>query len=162
VHAHRPGPCRAHVPPRSSETAQRRAVEGITWAALHRLLQLLIGTQRLARAALRGCRDAHCCGASLDVGFSSTRLADLCLCADAPRAVAAVSLAADGQSPGQPRQQEQELSLRPRAGLPRALHTLPHTQCSLSLAPGHTGRPAHSPLQRGSSARSPSAQHRLL
>ena len=43
VHARRPGPCRARVPPRSSETAQRRAVEGITWAALHRLLRLPIG-----------------------------------------------------------------------------------------------------------------------
>ena len=32
---------------RSFETARRRAVEGITWAALHRLLQLfVIGTQR--------------------------------------------------------------------------------------------------------------------
>ena len=38
------------------------------------------------------CEDAAmcCCGASLDAGFSSTRLADLCLCADAPRAVASV------------------------------------------------------------------------
>ena len=41
------GPLRARVPPRSSETARRRTAEGITWAALHRLLQLfLIGTQR--------------------------------------------------------------------------------------------------------------------
>ena len=51
------------------DSMQRRAVEGITWAALHRLL-LLTGTQHLARAALRGWRDMCCCGASLDAGFS--------------------------------------------------------------------------------------------
>ena len=32
---------------RPFETAQRRTVEGVTWAALHRLLQLLTGTQHL-------------------------------------------------------------------------------------------------------------------
>ena len=48
------------------------------------------GHSILTRAALRGRRDAHCCGASLDADFSSARLADLCLCAAAPRAVASV------------------------------------------------------------------------
>ena len=69
---------------------QRRAVEGITWAALHRLLQLfVIGTQRLARAALRG--SAMCMLRCLSgCGSSSVRPADLCLCADGPRAVASV------------------------------------------------------------------------
>ena len=85
-----------------------------------------------------------CCGASLDAGSSSVRLADLCLCADAPRAVAICVLAADGAVSWSPRQQEQEPSLRPRTGLLRALHTLlhwplPHTQRSLPLAPGTQG-----------------------
>ena len=48
------------------------------------------GHSILTRAAPRGRRDAHCCGASLDADFSSARLADLCLCAAAPRAVASV------------------------------------------------------------------------
>lgn len=54
------GSLRARVPPRSFETAQRRAVEGITGSS-PRLLQPLTGTQRLARAALRGRRDVCCC-----------------------------------------------------------------------------------------------------
>ena len=108
-----------------------------------------------------------CCGASLDAGSSSVRLADLCLCADAPRAVAICVLAADGAVSWSPRQQEQEPSLRPRTGLLRALHTLlhwplPHTQCSLPLAPGTQGG-QHTALcreEKGSRARSPSAQHK--
>lgn len=71
-----------------------------------------------------------CCGASLDAGSSSARLADLCLCADAPRAVAVCVAGRRRAVSWSARQQDQEPSLRLRTDLPRALHTLPHTQCS--------------------------------
>ena len=87
VHAHRPAAAVLVCllgPPRQHSAGLSRASR----AALHRLL-LLTGTQRLARAALRGCRDVllRCLSGC---GSSSVRLAGLCLCADAPRAVASV------------------------------------------------------------------------
>ena len=173
VHARRPVPCRAHVPPRSSETVQRRAVEGVAWAALHRLLQLLIGTQRLARAALRGRRDAHCCGASLDADFSSARLADLCLCAAAPRAVASVCWPQTGNllvSPAAGARASLRLSAPTLPLQPREPCTLCCTPCRthsavMPLAPGTQGprptrRPDSAVRRRAAMPCSPSAQHR--
>ena len=131
-----------------------------------RLLQLLIGTRRLARAALRGCRDVHCCGASVDAGFSSTRLADLCLCADAPRAVASVcgrrravswsataaGTRADPPSPCRPVASLAHICCKPAAHIRAAYHSLPGTQGGQYTALCSE--------EKGSSARSPSAQYR--
>ena len=103
------GPCAARVPPRSSEIAQRRAVEGITGSS-PRLLQLLTGTQHLARAALRGSAMC-CCGASLDAGFSQRGRLTCASVLHSPRAVASVCGRRRGVS-WSARQQEQGLSLR--------------------------------------------------
>ena len=121
-----------------------------------RLLQLLTGTQHLARAALRGSAMC-CCGAIVFLDAASPQRGWL-ICASvlhSPSEQCLCVLAADGPSPGQPRQQEQELSFRlsaqtlplqPREPCTYLLHwPLPHTQCSLPLAPGHTGRPARRP-----------------
>ena len=126
-------------------------------------LQLLIGTRRLARAALRG---SAMCVAAVPLWMPASPHRGWLTCASVPTPLEQWPLCA-GRRRGvswSARQQEQELSLRPRTGLPRALHTLPHTQCSLSLAPGHTGRPARRPdsavRRRAATPCSPSAQHK--
>lgn len=79
--------CSCASPVLRDSTAQ--GCQGVTWAA-RRLLQLLIGTQHLARAALRGCRDVCCSGASLDAGFSQRGWRICASVPTAPRAVASV------------------------------------------------------------------------
>ena len=83
-------------------------------------------------------------------------------------------LAADGQSPGQPGSRSKSVppSFRtdPASAATRTLHTLlhwplPHTQCSLPLAPGTQGprptrRPDSAVRRRAAMSCSPSAQHR--
>ena len=121
-----------------------------------------------------------CCGASLDAGSSSVRLADLCLCAGSPRAVASVSRRpASFAQPRQgrrllrqPRQQEQELSFRLSAQtLPLQSENPAHIcrmACRTHVQPAtrswHTGRPTRRPdsavRRRAATPRSPSAQHR--
>ena len=114
-------------------------------------------------------------------GSSSTRLADLCFCADSPRSSGRLCRAGLPPSHSQdkggvswsPRQQEQELSfhlsaqtlpLQPREPCTCLLHwPLPHTRAAVPLAPGTQGGQRADPTlreEKGSSARSPSAQHR--
>ena len=84
------GPLRARVPPRSSETACSAGPLRASRAALHRLAgaprrdtaSCQGSTSRMPRYVLPRCLSG--CRLLL------TRLADLCLCADAPRAVASV------------------------------------------------------------------------
>ena len=154
-----PCSCASSVP---RDSMQRRAAEGITWAALHRLLQLIIGTQRLARAALR---DAAICIAAVPLWTPASpqqKPGKICVSVlHSPRSSKAICvLAADGQSLGRHSSRSKSVppSFRtdPASAATRTLHTLlhwplPHTQCSLLLAPGTQGpRPARSPLQRGS------------
>ena len=99
------------------------------------------------------CEDAAmcCCGASLDAGSSSTRLADLCLCADAPRAVASVCWPQTGSLlvataagtkavPPSPH--------RPAASPAHPAAGLPHTRAAVPLAPGTQGGQRADPTLR--------------
>ena len=94
------GPLRAHVPPRSSETAQRRAVR-----ASHGQLAGCCSSSQ-GHSVLPGQRfeDAAMCMLRCLSGrrLLPTRLADLCLCADAPRAVASVCWPQTGRLLRQP------------------------------------------------------------
>ena len=92
-----------------------------------------------------------CCGASLDAGSSSARLADLCLCAAAPQSSGLCVLAADGPSLG--RHGSRSESVPPSPHRPAASPAHPaarpaaHT-CSLPLAPGTQGGQRADPTLR--------------
>ena len=141
------GPLRARVPPRSFETAERRAAEGVTWAALHRLAAALFHRDTASCQGSASRNTAMCmlrCLSRCRLLSSTEAWQDLCLCADSPRSSKAicVALAADGPSPGQPRQQEQELSFHLSAPIlplqPREPCTLCCTACRTHSAACHS------------------------
>ena len=151
------GPLRARVPPRSFETAERRAAEGVTWAALHRLAAALFHRDTASCQGSASRNTAMCmlrCLSRCRLLSSTEAWQDLCFCADAPRAVkplvsrwpasfsqAAKTRAVSCVSHGS--KNKSCLSVFPHTPATRTLHTLlhslPHTQCSLPLAPGTQG-----------------------
>lgn len=100
-------------------------------------LQLLTGTQRLDQGSASRTPRCACCGAIvfLDAGFSSARLADLCLCADGPQSSGLCVLAADGPSLGRHGSRSKSRPSVPAQAC--------HEPCTLCRRPAaHTVQPA--------------------
>ena len=128
--------------------------QGVTGSS-PRLLQLLTGTQHLDQGSASRIRDVHAAvplwtPASPQRGWRicasvPTPLEQWPLCAGRRRGVSWSAMAA------RIRAVFPSFRTDPASAATRTLHisaaSLPHTQCSLSLAPAHTGRPIHSPLQ---------------
>ena len=166
VHAHRPGPCVLMCllgPPRQhgAGLSGRHMGGSPPAAAPHRDTAPCQGsTSRMPRCA--------CCGVSLGAGFSSTRLADLCFCADAPQSSGLCVLAADGASLGRHGSRTKSVSPsppRPAASPARpAARPAAHTVQPCPSLPAHRAASAQPSAVRRRAATpcSPSAQHRLL
>ena len=124
VHAHRPVPCVLVClpgPPRQ----QSAGLSGHRMGSSPRLLQLLTGTQHLARTALRG--SAMCVAAvPLWMRLLPTRLADLCFCTAQPLGAVKPFVSRWPASFAQPGQ-GQRLLVSPAAGTRASLH--PCTPC---------------------------------